>query len=222
MLINSPLIKNSLNNYFNLEKDEYLIEELNEVTSLMIDGNPLEYDKLEELKYFNNLEDLVINDLHIDENNYLYMNSNNLVLNNCYIDINDEVKHNTKSLVINGGRVDNLSFINNLDKLESLYLDNIDEVDLSKLSLRRLKEFSVLNTKLINQDRLFYLENVVNLNVCDTKLEDLSICFDLDNLKYLVVSESQAIENKEYIMKLIAKGVKVVNFSNQSVEMYYE
>lgn len=222
MLINSPLIKNSLNNYFNLEKDEYLIEELNEVTSLMIDGNPLEYDKLEELKYFNNLEDLVINDLHIDENNYLYMNSNNLVLNNCYIDINDEVKHNTKSLVINGGRVDNLSFINNLDKLESLYLDNIDEVDLSKLSLRRLKEFSVLNTKLINQDRLFYLENVVNLNVCDTKLEDLSICFDLDNLKYLVVSESQAIENKEYIMKLITKGVKVVNFSNQSVEMYYE
>ena len=56
----------------------------------------------------------------------------------------------------------------------------------------------------------------------DSGIEDVSILLSMDKLKVLVLDRNQAINNKEFILELKQKNIKVVDYYNRDVVMYYE
>jgi hypothetical protein len=66
------------------------------------------------------------------------------------------------------------------------------------------------------------MNSIERLAICGSQVKDISNLLYFDNLKILVIDGDQAKLNKEYVMELRDKHVKVVDYSNRDVVMYYE
>lgn len=66
------------------------------------------------------------------------------------------------------------------------------------------------------------MNEIEYLAISDSGIEDVSILLSMDKLKVLVLDRNQAINNKEFILELKQKNIKVVDYYNRDVVMYYE
>lgn len=190
-----------------------------------MDNVILYIDSVEELEKLNEEEiyqEIIIKNVTIDEEILRCINDREidiLRLNNCYIKENEELyKLNVKELDLTDSVVEDILFVNNMSRLDTLILDNIKEIDLKDISIiKYLKSFSINNVKILNEDKLFYLGNVEMLRIDGTNIQDLSILLSFENLKYLVVDMEQVDKFNDVLKELCKKGIKVVDYRNHMV-----
>lgn len=221
-------IKNILNDYYGEDKESFSEEELENVKSIVIDDNTIENSLLGGIKILSNVEEITFSHVFVSismlDNICKLEDLKTIKFNTCNVSDLSRIKNsNIECLYVNNSVIENLIFINEINSLKELYLDNMENINMKEFPIiKNLKSLSLYGTEFINEDYLVYLDNVEKLCVCDSSIWDLSIFKYLDNLKYLVIDEEQAIKNKKYVLDLINNKVKVVNYLNQSVVMYYE
>ena len=186
------------------EKEEYLENDFDDITEIVIDYDDVSDIDLSELKFFNNLNSITfinyIIDSNVIENLIPLERLNDLYFKNC--------------------KILNFSLI---DNLESLFFDNMQEVDLKEISIiKKVKELSLQNTNVLNEKYLIYMNEIEKLAINDSTICDLSFLLAMERLKYLVVDKKQASASKNIILELIKNNVIVVDFMNQSIGEYYE
>lgn len=226
--ITDIFLLNVLNDLFNDDRSDFSEQEINEVMELYLYKDSLFSDNLSEIKYFKKVKKITFKDLFINRD---------LLINICQLDSLEELnfyncnvsclellnRTNIIKLVIDNCIVDDLYAVNNLKQLNELYLDNLEMIDLKKMSIiRNIKVLSFVNTNLINEEYFIYMNSIERLAICGSQVKDISNLLYFDNLKILVIDEDQAKLNKEYVMELRDKHVKVVDYSNRDVVMYYE
>ena len=210
------------------EKEEYLENDFDDITEIVIDYDDVSDIDLSELKFFNNLNSITfinyIIDSNVIENLIPLERLNDLYFKNCKIlnfSLIDNLK--IKSLYFDNCNNDELFYINNIDNLESLFFDNMQEVDLKEISIiKKVKELSLQNTNVLNEKYLIYMNEIEKLAINDSTICDLSFLLAMERLKYLVVDKKQASASKNIILELIKNNVIVVDFMNQSIGEYYE
>ena len=185
-----------------------------------------EFNDFDELNDKLDIEELMINNRNINEINISIINKltnlKSLFLINCDVENLELLECNIEKLYIDSCDIENLPIINNY-KLKELFLENMDTIDLEDYSLiRNIESLSFTNTKIKNAEKLIFMDKIINLDLFNSGINDLSIFINMDTLKTLVIDEKTAINNKDIVEILINNGVNVVNDSNQSVVMYYE
>ena len=208
--------------------DDFSENELKEVTELYLDNDSYLDSDLEDLKYFTGIEKIVLKDLFISISlltNICNVKSlKELSFYNCNItDLECLINSNIYSLVIDNCIYEDIGFINEIKTLKELYLDNNSVVDLKEIPIiKQLNKLSLNNTNVLNEDYMIYMNEIEYLAISDSGIEDVSILLSMDKLKVLVLDRNQAINNKEFILELKQKNIKVVDYYNRDVVMYYE
>jgi len=207
-------------------KKEHNASSLNEIKNLIIDEEIDPYEDYNFLSQLTNLESLIFKNSYITIsiiNNINNLNNlKSLSFYNSEFSTEFELTLPLSKLVLNN--VKNFSY-NILDNphIKELYLDNMGEINLKNLiNLENYKTLSFENTKLTNQEYLFYLNNITKLDLFNTATKDLSLLLSFSDLKILVIDKTIALNNKEYILKLIDSGTTVVDNLNRKVTIYYE
>lgn len=224
MVIKDLLINDELKLILSGDGNNYDTTDLESIKSFTLNGENYPLCKLDDLVYFTKLENLILKNIVIDDyvlfNILSLKNLESLSLEKCNIKSNKLGELSIKKLYINGGMVDYLYYINDINNLENLYLDNLDKVDLKLLNmLSNLKEFSIGNSIVVNDEYIFYLNKVEKLRLDGTGINDLSLCLSLENLKVLIIDENQVLNNKDFIKKLKEKSVIVVDSYNREINV---
>ncbi|HAB65934.1 MAG TPA: hypothetical protein DCE23_01070, partial [Firmicutes bacterium] len=111
-----------------------------------------------------------------------------------------------------------LSVINKIKELDTLFLEGMELIDLKNLAvIRKIKNLSLFNSNVINEEQLIYLSKIQKLRIDNTGIEDLSLCLVMKGLKQLVVDQNQVLNNRDLLLKLKDNNIEVVDYMNQGV-----
>ena len=180
---------------------------------------------IEEIKN-SNLEEIIFMNRNITIHDINILNTVKKLKKIYFIDTKieylNELNLDIKSLYFDNCNIEEIIDINKFN-LKELFLENQHEIDLNDINIiRNIETLSFTNTKIINEEKLIFMDKIIYLDLFNTKITDLSILINMEYLKVLVIDEELAKSNKEIIKQLIEKGIKVVNDSNQSVVIYFE
>lgn len=165
----------------------------------------IDIDKLKKLNNLDKLkcEGLIIDDLLIDIINKL--NIKEIYFSNCRI--NNLSINNLLVLTLDNCLIDNLIIINDIPSLTDLYMINMD-VDLNKIPIiRKIKVLSLRNSRVYNELKLISMDNILELDLVGTNIEDISILVDTTLTKIIVddiiIKKNEAILKKMYDNKVV-------------------
>ena len=180
---------------------------------------------IEEIKN-SNLEEIIFMNRNITIHDINILNTVKKLKKIYFIDTKieylNELNLDIKSLYFDNCNIEEIIDINKFN-LKELFLENQHEIDLNDINIiRNIETLSFTNTKIINAEKLIFMDKIIYLDLFNTRITDLSILINMEYLKVLVIDEELAKSNKEIIKQLIEKGIKVVNDSNQSVVIYFE
>ena len=180
---------------------------------------------IEEIKN-SNLEEIIFMNRNITIHDINILNTVKKLKKIYFIDTKieylNELNLDIKSLYFDNCNIEEIIDINKFN-LKELFLENQHEIDLNDINIiRNIETLSFTNTKIINEEKLIFMDKIIYLDLFNTRITDLSILINMEYLKVLVIDEELAKSNKEIIKQLIEKGIKVVNDSNQSVVIYFE
>ena len=227
MEIKDSALKQVLQEYHDILKDDFSKYEMSIIKELYLDNDSDIDANLIDLKNFTYLEKVVIRDIFVNRemlNNICKLkNLRRISFYNCNIsDLRILTEANICELVIDGCIFDDIVVLNNMDCLEDLYLDNNEVVDLKDLVIiRRLKKLSLSNVKIVSPEQFIYMNEIESLRIDGTGVKDITPLLSMDKLKLLVIDKEQAIYNKKYINEFKDKGISVVDPSNRDVVIYY-
>lgn len=227
MEIKDSALKQVLQEYHDILKDDFSKYEMSVIKELYLDNDSDIDVNLIDLKNFTYLEKVVIRDIFVNRemlNNICKLkNLRRISFYNCNIsDLRILTEANICELVIDGCVFEDIVVLNNMDCLEDLYLDNNEVVDLKDLVIiRRLKKLSLSNVKIVSPEQFIYMNEIESLRIDGTGVKDITPLLSMDKLKLLVIDKEQAIYNKKYISEFRDKGISVVDPSNRDVVIYY-
>lgn len=228
MELKDKSLRTILQEFHNSDKEEFSKYEISSVKELYLDSESIIDADLVDLEYFICVEKIILKNIYVTDEILLNIcktkNLRKLSFYNCKIsNLKLLEEANICELVIDECDFEDIYYLNNMDCLEDLYLDNNRIVDLKDLTvIKRLKKFSLSNTKILTSEYLIYMNEIEYLSIDGTGIKSISNLMHFDKLKMLVIDEEQAIANKDIVMKLIGDGVEVVDSSNRSVVIYYE
>lgn len=228
MELKDKSLRTILQEFYDSDKEEFSKYEISSVKELYLDSESIIDADLVDLEYFICVEKIILKNIYVTDEILLNIcktkNLRKLSFYNCKIsNLKLLEEANICELVIDECDFEDIYYLNNMDCLEDLYLDNNRIVDLKDLAvIKRLKKFSLSNTKILTSEYLIYMNEIEYLSIDGTGIKSISNLMHFDKLKMLVIDEEQAIANKDIVMKLIGDGVEVVDSSNRSVVIYYE
>lgn len=220
MIIEDSLFLEYLKENFDYREE---VSFLLSVTSIRID---FVFNYMELLK-LPNLENVTFVGINTDSSLFVILSKLKKLKSLSFLDCNlyefSNLESNVEFLYFNNCVIENIQNLNILKKLESLYLDDIDQVDLNKISvIRNIKNISFMNTKVIGEDKLIFLDKVVNLCLYGTGIENIDTLVENETLRNLVIDKDIYLKNKDSVNYLINRGVSVVDDMNQNVVNSYE
>ena len=217
-----------LKEFHNSDKEEFSKYEISSVNELYLDSESIIDADLIDLEHFICLEKIILKNIYVTDEILLNIcktkNLRKISFYNCKIsNLKLLEKANICELVIDECDFEDIYYLNNMDCLEDLYLDNNKTIDLKDLSvIKRLKKLSLSNTEVLTSEYLIYMNDIEYLSINGTGIKSISNLVHFDKLKLLVIDGSQAINNKDFVMMMINNGIDVVDSSNRSVVSYYE
>lgn len=223
---NKKLI-NSIQNSLGIIKESFEIEELNKVEDIIID--PVGFDNnyipidFDEVLYLKNLKSISIFNFYFNLDTLHKINNlkflENLEFYNCDFEtILPLAMLNIKKLKFNNCHIGDIKFINNIDTLRELSLENLEEIDLNDIIiLDKLKFLSLYNTKIMNSNRLVVCKNLEFLRIDNTGIVNIMFLSKLICLKKVVISKIQSLINRNQVEYLLGRGLNIVDEINQRV-----
>ena len=160
-------------------------------------GEVIQYDTT----YFKNLERLEtitlngfeVNNEIIEKINYLNK-LKIIIFNHCKFICNDKLKNNIENIIITYSNIANSSIFEKPEKLKTMELIGIDEVDINNLiEMKNLEEISIYNSKIKNSKKI---SNFANLKVL--KLDGSFI--DESNFSDLIDDKIEFSYNKKFYL----------------------
>ena len=206
---------NELNNIIKDKLSSDLeISNLSNITILKID---FIFNYIELLK-IPSLEELRFNSIEIEEGLLQVLNQlpnlKRLYFINCDINSLEVLDNKLELLYIERCKL-SFTALNKFNKLKSLSLVEMDNIDLNSISvIKNIENINFLNSKIINEDSLIYLNKVVKF--CITGIVDIDNLIGIDSLKKLVIDEDVYSSNLDVVKYLINKGVDVTNIYGES------
>lgn len=223
MLIRSEYLNRLLSKKFDVSYEAIGAEELAEIENLVIE----EEIDFSDLVFFTNLKELKIYNLEVTMADLDMISKiaslKELYFTDCEIEsLEGLVDTQISTLYFYNSLVEDLYYINNFP-LKELYLENMGIVDLDNISIiRNLETLSLNDTKILNEQKLIFLDAIVNLSLSGTEIKSIDTLVANESLKCLVVDDEIIKNNLSIISVLKGNGVKVVNEKNQEVESYYD
>lgn len=191
-----------------------------EIETCFIDGS--NGDILEEIRGYNNIKELIIKGVTLDNRGLDCILELNRLEEITFIDCNiitdriGELK--VRSLHLLDSYLEDISDINKIKELDTLFLEGMELIDLKNLAvIRKIKNLSLFNSNVINEEQLIYLSKIQKLRIDNTGIEDLSLCLVMKGLKQLVVDQNQVLNNRDLLLKLKDNNIEVVDYMNQGV-----
>ena len=196
----------------------YSKEELANIESIVIE-RAMDFEELKELV---NLKEVKIFDLNLSvvELDVLSKleNLKNIYFVNC--DIDSLKAFNGLSLdvlFLDNCVVEGIEYLNNM-KINSLFLENMGTIDLDDISvIRNIENISFNNTRVLNEDKLIFLDKVIKLYLDNTGIKKIDTLIANETLKELVIDEDIYNNNIEEVKVLKSRGVKVTNSMSQDM-----
>jgi len=227
MQIKNKKLINSIQNSLGLIKETFELEELNKVEDIIIDPVgfdnsyvPIDFDEVLCLKNLRNISvfNFYFNLATLQKINEL-KNLESLEFYNCDFEtILPLAILNIKKLKFNNCHIGDIKFINNIDTLIELSLENLDEIDLNDIViLDKLKFLSLYNTKIMNSSRLVICKDLEFLRIDKTGIVNIMFLSKLTCLKKVVISKIQSLINRNQVEYLLGKGLNIVDELNQRV-----
>jgi len=196
-------------------------EFLESITQINLNQN-INYN---DLLQFKNLKEIIFTNISIDNSLYKILSNlkiNKLTFLDCKLENFEYFKNSIKYLCINNCEIDNIYELNKFKNLDSLYLDEVNEIDLDYLTIiKNIKNLSFYNTKTINEDKLIILDKIENLCLAGTEIDSIDTLAYNETLKTLVIDKEIYDKNREVVKHLIYVGVNVIDYMNQNVESAY-
>lgn len=205
---------------FSLDKIDngFTEEELDKITEVLLDFES-EKEKsitfLEDFSKLKNLKSITLRNGHIFNKIYnIFLNLrklDELVFENCRFENPNLIASlELKSLSFYNCRIESYLFINLIKTLEELTIIkgkiSIDNINLLKnLKYLRLSSSTILDNGDLN------INNIKELYVDDTNLDNFSFLTNLSNLKKLIIDEKQYINNKKLFSKLSNNNLLILN-----------
>lgn len=121
-------------------------------------GEEIRYD----ITYFKNLEKLeviALNGFDVDNNLIKKINClkklKTIIFNHCKFINDDKLGNSIENIIITYSNISNIDFFEKLDKLKTIELIGIDEVDINKfIQMKNLVEISIYNSKIKNSNKI--------------------------------------------------------------------
>lgn len=221
MCIQDKILLGYLEDIYSIKKEDITTKFLDSIKQININQS-INYN---ELLLFKNLEEIVITNTNIDNSLYNVLSNLNvkkITFLNCTLEDFKYFKNNLEYLSFNNCDIDNINEIGKFNKLDSLYLDEVNNINLDYLpNIRNIKNLSFLNTEVFNEEKLITLDKIENLCISGTNIKNIDTLAENDTLKVLVIDKEIYDENKEVVKYLINKKVNVVDYMNQDVESAY-
>ncbi len=206
----------NLSNYimFKLNKidNEFSEDELNKIVEVIISSE----DSLDDVILFNNLYDLTICDKFIENNffeklfNLKKLKSINFI--RCEFENADLISSlNLNNLDLVDCNINNYKFIYIMSDLISLTVIN-GEIDFDLINrLKLLKYLNVSYSNISNDKAYLKLNDLEQLYINNTSINNFSYLINLINLKLLSVDEKQYENNLDIINKLKERNVDILS-----------
>ena len=122
-----------------------------------------------------------------------------------------------KSLYLDSCILDDLSFINHSQKLESLYFINCGSIDLKELLYTKdIRSLSLQSTTVNHIEYLTMMDSLQNIDICFSNVQDISAFAFNDNLQVIMMDSNQYQHNKKYLSS--TQNLKVLNEDGVSYE----
>lgn len=212
----------SLENFimFNLGKEDnfFTEKELKRIKNL--DLNPIDIDgkyyhiNMEILKYFPNLKELTISNMHVDIASFAFIlrleNLENLTFISCTFQemgVFSNLKINHIGFI--NSEIEQISLINRIKNLKELTLIGYKEVDLSYFINLNLTSLELSNTIIKKIEDLKDFINLNKLTLINTNVMNLGFLSNFSKLKELTITDVLYLTNKQVIDGLIKNKVSV-------------
>ena len=221
MCIQDKVLLGYLQDIYNINKQDITKEFLESIKQINLNQN-INYNELLIMK---NLEEIIFTNINIDNSLFKILSKLNikkLTFINCSIEDFEYFRNNLEYLCFNNCEIDNTNEIGKFNKLNSLYLDEVNNINLDYLpNIRNITNLSFLNTMVFSEERLITLDKIENLCLSGTNIKNIDTLTENETLKVLVIDKEIYDDNKEVVRYLINRGVSVVDYMNQDVESAY-
>ena len=221
MCIQDKILLDYLEDNYNVTKKEINEEFIKNIEIINLD-KIINYN---ELLLFKNLKELILNNIIVDNNLYKVLSKLNIkkiTFIDCRLESFEYFNNNLEYLAFNNCEIENIYEIGKFKNLNSLYLDEVNEINLEYFpNIKFIENISFLNTKVINEDKLIILDKIKNLCLTGTNIKNIDTLAYNETLKKLVIDKEIYDNNKKVIEQLIKNGVEVVDYMNQEVESIY-
>ena len=201
----------------NKTSDNYNLLDLQTITKLKINFI-FEYKEILKLS---NLEELIFTSIEIKKELLLILNKlsklKKIVFINCFIERLDYLDNIYENLHIENSTIDSVILLNKYTKLKAIALVGFEELDLEKIQvINNIENINLMNSKIINEDRLIYLNKVKDLCLINTEINNIDTLIENESLERLVIDDEIYNKNKKVIKYLLDKNVNIVDIDGES------
>ncbi len=222
-MIKNPYLKKAISKSLGNDNDEFSKEDLESVNSLIIEDKIDFYElselvNLSELKIYN----MDLSSVELDSISKLDKLVELFIIR-CNVDgIKQLDGKSLDTLYVEDSSISDFVYINNIN-VNNLYLENMGEIDLKDISIiRNVTSLSLNNSVVLNEDKMIFLDKIVNLSIANTGIKNIDTLVENETLKLLVIDEDIYRNNLLVVKKLKSRDVSVVNEMNLEVESCYD
>ena len=200
MLIKSENIKKYIENNLSIKNNEIEMDEIIKLEKININGLNYKLEKAvfvpEELSYLKGISECSFKNFTITNEILENLNKldklNVLQFDFCQNETHKTINNKINSIYLNGSNFELLSMCENTEYMETIFLKNIEKVDINSIcKYKNLKKLFLLNSDIKNIELLEELPNLSYLKIIGSKIDNLEIIEKLRKKIEVIYSEEE-------------------------------
>ena len=200
MEIKSENIKRYIENNVDIKDNEIELEDIRKLNRININALNFKLEEAifvpEELSYLEEIEECSFANFTITDE--IIENLNKLKklsifqFDFCKSTVSKKIYNNISRIYLNYSDFSLLEMCDNTESMETVFLKNIKDIDVSKINkFRNLKRLSLLNSEVNNIESLEKFENLEEVKIIGSKINNIQVLENLKNRIKIEYSEDE-------------------------------